>query len=250
MRVFIKFLISFIFFILFWWAVQYLTKTPSYILPSPYIVFLSILNNIELLTYHSLITFYEIIIGFLLGTILGLYTGILFIISKSTRKWLLPFIILTQAIPIFAIAPILTLWVGYGIWSKIIMTILIIYFPITIAFYDGLKRIDPMIVNLAKMMGASTFMMLFKIRIPFALPQLSSGLKLAAAFAPMGAVIGEWVGSSKGLGYIMLYASGRVQIDLMFASIIILAIFTIILYNLVTFITNKLTKWDPKSNIN
>ncbi|MDB3955827.1 ABC transporter permease [Alphaproteobacteria bacterium] len=250
MRVFIKFLISFIFFILFWWAVQYLTKTPSYILPSPYIVFLSILNNIELLTYHSLITFYEIIIGFLLGTILGLYTGILFIISKSTRKWLLPLIILTQAIPIFAIAPILTLWVGYGIWSKIIMTILIIYFPITIAFYDGLKRIDPMIVNLAKMMGASTFMMLFKIRIPFALPQLSSGLKLAAAFAPMGAVIGEWVGSSKGLGYIMLYASGRVQIDLMFASIIILAIFTIILYNLVTFITNKLTKWDPKSNIN
>ena len=250
MRVFIKFLISFIFFILFWWAVQYLTKTPSYILPSPYIVFLSILNNIELLTYHSLITFYEIIIGFLLGTILGLYTGILFIISKSTRKWLLPFIILTQAIPIFAIAPILTLWVGYGIWSKIIMTILIIYFPITIAFYDGLKRIDPMIVNLAKMMGASTFMMLFKIRIPFALPQLSSGLKLAAAFAPMGAVIGEWVGSSKGLGYIMLYASGRVQIDLMFASIIILAIFTIILYNLVTFITNKLTKWDPKSNLN
>jgi len=250
MRVFIKFLISFIFFILFWWAVQYLTKTPPYILPSPYIVFLSILNNIELLTYHSLITFYEIIIGFLLGTILGLYTGILFIISKSTRKWLLPFIILTQAIPIFAIAPILTLWVGYGIWSKIIMTILIIYFPITIAFYDGLKRIDPMIVNLAKMMGASTFMMLFKIRIPFALPQLSSGLKLAAAFAPMGAVIGEWVGSSKGLGYIMLYASGRVQIDLMFASIIILAIFTIILYNLVTFITNKLTKWDPKSNIN
>ncbi|MAC41909.1 MAG: ABC transporter permease [Pelagibacterales bacterium] len=250
MRIFIKFLISFIFFILFWWAIQYLTKTPSYILPSPYIVFLSILNNIELLTYHSLITFYEIIIGFLLGTILGLYTGILFIISKSTRKWLLPFIILTQAIPIFAIAPILTLWVGYGIWSKIIMTILIIYFPITIAFYDGLKRIDPMIVNLAKMMGASTLMMLFKIRIPFALPQLSSGLKLAAAFAPMGAVIGEWVGSSKGLGYIMLYASGRVQIDLMFASIIILAIFTIILYNLVTFITNKLTKWDPKSNIN
>ncbi|MBT4109836.1 MAG: ABC transporter permease [Pelagibacterales bacterium] len=249
MRNIIKILISFIVFIFSWWLIQYLTKTPSYILPSPYIVFLSILNNIELLTYHSLITFYEIIIGFLLGTILGMYTGILFIISKNTRKWLLPFIILTQAIPIFAIAPILTLWVGYGIWSKIIMTILIIYFPITIAFYDGLKRIDPMIVNLAKMMGASTFTMLFKIRIPFALPQLSSGLKLAAAFAPMGAVIGEWVGSSKGLGYIMLYASGRVQIDLMFASIIILAIFTIILYNIVTFITNKLTKWDPKSNL-
>ena len=120
----------------------------------------------------------------------------------------------------------------------------------TEAFYDGLKRIDPMVINLAKLMGANTFSMLIKIRIPFALPQLSSGLKLAAAFAPMGAVIGEWVGSSKGLGYLMLYASGRVQIDLMFASIIILAFFTILLYNSVSFITNYLTKWDPKSYIN
>ena len=92
--------------------------------------------------------------------------------------------------------------------------------------------------------------MLIKLRIPFALPQLSSGLKLAAAFAPMGAVIGEWVGSSEGLGYLMLYASGRVQIDLMFASIIILAFFTILLYNLVSFISNYITRWDPKSHIN
>ena len=250
MKTFIKFLFSFVIFIVTWWIIQYLTKTPSYILPSPYIVFLSIMNNLDLLIYHSFITFYEILIGFLLGIIFGMYTGILFIISKSTRRWLLPFIILTQAIPIFAIAPILTLWVGYGIWSKIIMTILIIYFPITISFYDGLKRIDPMIVNLAKLMGANTFTMLLKIRIPFALPQLSSGLKLAAAFAPMGAVIGEWVGSSKGLGYLMLYASGRVQIDLMFASIIILAIFTVTLYNIVTVVTNQLTKWDPKSHLN
>ena len=250
MNVFFKYLFSFTIFIIVWWLIQYFTNSPSYILPSPYKVFLSMKDNFILLTYHSLITFFEILLGFILGLIFGMYTGILFIISKSMRKWMLPFIILTQAIPIFAIAPILTLWVGYGIWSKIIMTVLIIYFPITIAFYDGLKRIDPMIINLAKMMGANTYSMLIKIRIPFALPQLSSGLKLAAAFAPMGAVIGEWVGSSKGLGYLMLYASGRVQIDLMFSSIIILAFFTIILYNLVSFISNYITRWDPKSHIN
>ena len=250
MNLFFKYLFSFTIFIIVWWLIQYFTNSPSYILPSPYKVFLSMKDNFILLTYHSLITFFEILLGFILGLIFGMYTGILFIISKSMRKWMLPFIILTQAIPIFAIAPILTLWVGYGIWSKIIMTVLIIYFPITIAFYDGLKRIDPMIINLAKMMGANTYSMLIKIRIPFALPQLSSGLKLAAAFAPMGAVIGEWVGSSKGLGYLMLYASGRVQIDLMFSSIIILAFFTIILYNLVSFISNYITKWDPKSHIN
>ncbi len=250
MKIFFNYLFSFIIFIILWWTVQFISNSPPYILPNPYKVFLSIQDNFLLLTYHSYITFFEIILGFILGIFFGIYTGILLILSKSMRKWMLPFIILTQAIPIFAIAPILTLWVGYGIWSKIIMTTLIIYFPITIAFFDGLKRIDPMIINLAKMMGASTYTMLIKIRIPFALPHLSSGLKLAAAFAPMGAVIGEWVGSSEGLGYLMLYASGRVQIDLMFASIIILAFFTILLYNLVSFISNYITRWDPKSHIN
>ena len=249
MRLFLNYIFSFMIFILLWWLIHYLTNTPSYILPSPYEVVFSIKDNYILLSYHSLITFFEILFGFMLGILFGMYTGILLIISKSMRKWMLPFIILTQAIPIFAIAPLLTLWVGYGIWSKIIMTTLIIYFPITIAFYDGLKRIDPMIIYLAKMMGANTYSMLIKIRIPYALPQLSSGLKLAAAFAPMGAVIGEWVGSSKGLGYLMLYASGRVQIDLMFSSIIILAFFTILLYNLVSFISNYITRWDPKSHI-
>ncbi len=244
-----KMLFSILLFILIWWAIQYLTKTPEFILPSPYNVFASIIINKGILFFHSLITFFEIIVGFILGIILGIYTGILFIISKTTRRWLFPFIIFMQAIPIFALAPVLTLWFGYGIWSKIIMTTTIIYFPITIAFYDGLKRINPMIVNMAKLMGANKITMLTKIRIPHALPHLSSGLKLAAAFAPMGAIIGEWVGSSNGLGYLMLYASGRVQIDLMFSAIIILAIFTLLLYNITSYITKQLTKWDPKSNL-
>ena len=244
-----KMLFSILLFILIWWAIQYLTKTPEFILPSPYNVFASIIINKGILFFHSLITFFEIIVGFILGIILGIYTGILFIISKTTRRWLFPFIIFMQAIPIFALAPVLTLWFGYGIWSKIIMTTTIIYFPITIAFYDGLKRINPMIVNMAKLMGANKITMLTKIRIPHALPHLSSGLKLAAAFAPMGAIIGEWVGSSNGLGYLMLYASGRVQIDLMFSAIIILAIFTLLLYNITSYITTQLTKWDPKSNL-
>jgi len=244
-----KMLFSILLFILIWWTIQYLTKTPEFILPSPYNVFASIIINKGILFFHSLITFFEIIVGFILGIILGIYTGILFIISKTTRRWLFPFIIFMQAIPIFALAPVLTLWFGYGIWSKIIMTTTIIYFPITIAFYDGLKRINPMIVNMAKLMGANKITMLTKIRIPHALPHLSSGLKLAAAFAPMGAIIGEWVGSSNGLGYLMLYASGRVQIDLMFSAIIILAIFTLLLYNITSYITKQLTKWDPKSNL-
>ncbi len=245
----IKILFATIIFIFIWWLIKFITNTPSFILPSPMEVATCIIDNYHILFYHSLITFIEIILGFILGILFGIYTGLIFISSQLTKRWLLPFILFMQAIPIFAIAPILTLWVGYGMWSKIIMTMTIIYFPITIAFYDGLKRIDPMLVNMAKLMGASKITMLTKIRIPHALPHLSSGLKLAAAFAPMGAVIGEWVGASKGLGYLMLYASGRVQIDLMFSAIIILAIFTLLLYSLTSYITKELTKWDPKSNL-
>lgn len=245
----IKISFAIIIFIFIWWFIKFITNTPSFILPSPMEVAICIIDNYHILFYHSLITFLEIILGFILGILFGIYTGLIFISSQITKRWLLPFILFMQAIPIFAIAPILTLWVGYGMWSKIIMTMTIIYFPITIAFYDGLKRIDPMLVNMAKLMGASKITMLTKIRIPHALPHLSSGLKLAAAFAPMGAVIGEWVGASKGLGYLMLYASGRVQIDLMFSAIIILAIFTLLLYSLTSYITKELTKWDPKSNL-
>ena len=108
-----KMLFSILLFILIWWAIQYLTKTPEFILPSPYNVFASIIINKGILFFHSLITFFEIIVGFILGIILGIYTGILFIISKTTRRWLFPFIIFMQAIPIFALAPVLTLWFGY-----------------------------------------------------------------------------------------------------------------------------------------
>ena len=249
MKKIFKFIIYSFIIVVIWWAIKLFSGTPDFILPSPDVVIRSMIDNYYLLFSNALITLYEIIVGFILGTLLGLTTGIQLVISKNSRKLLLPFILLSQAIPIFALAPILTLWLGYGIWSKVIMTMLIIYFPITISFYEGLKRIDPMIVNLISTMGAGKLSSLFKVRIPFALPQLASGLKLAAAFAPIGAVIGEWVGASKGLGYLMLYASGRVQIDLMFAAIIILGFFTISLYSFVNIIMDKLTKWDHKSHI-
>ena len=249
MKKILKFIMYSSVLVVIWWAIKLFSGTPDFILPSPDVVIRSMIDNYYLLFSNALITLYEIIVGFILGTLLGLTTGIQLVISKNSRKLLLPFILLSQAIPIFALAPILTLWLGYGIWSKVIMTMLIIYFPITISFYEGLKRIDPMIVNLISTMGAGKLSSLFKVRIPFALPQLASGLKLAAAFAPIGAVIGEWVGASKGLGYLMLYASGRVQIDLMFSAIIILGFFTISLYSFVNIIMDKLTKWDHKSHI-
>jgi putative hydroxymethylpyrimidine transport system permease protein len=137
---------------------------------------------------------------------------------------------------------VLTLWLGYGIWSKIVMTILIIYFPVTSNFLDGLQRTEPGYLDLARTMQARARETLWRIRVPAALPAFGSGLKLAAVYAPIGAVIGEWVGASNGLGYLMLLANGRMKIDLMFAALFVLAVFTIAVHALVSLLADWLTR--------
>ena len=139
-------------------------------------------------------------------------------------------LVFSQAIPVFALAPILTLWLGYGLGSKIAMALIIIYFPVTSSFFDALMRTNPEWLGLARVMGVKGWRVMWHIRIPAALPGFASGLRLAAVYAPIGAIIGEWVGASKGLGYLMLFANGRVKTDLMFAALIVLAVFTLVLH--------------------
>jgi putative hydroxymethylpyrimidine transport system permease protein len=140
------------------------------------------------------------------------------------------------------LAPILTLWFGYGIASKVVMAVLIIYFPVTSAFYDGLTRVPADILDMAKTMGGTKRQIMRQIKILHALPSLGTGLKLAAVYAPIGAVIGEWVGASKGLGYLMLLANGRAKTDLMFASLFTLAVMTLLLSLAVTKASDHLSK--------
>ena len=156
-----------------------------------------------------------------------------------------PILIFSQAIPVFALAPILTLWLGYGLWSKIAMAVLIIYFPVTSAFFDGLMRTPGGFLDLAQTMGARSSAIMLRIRIPAALPSLGSGLKLAAVYAPIGAVIGEWVGASRGLGYLMLLANGRAKIDLMFAAMLVLGVLSVSLYLAADFLARKALHDQP-----
>ena len=155
----------------------------------------------------------------------------------------MPILVFSQAVPVFALAPILTLWFGYGIGSKIIMAVLIIYFPVASNFLDGLRNTNQAWLDLAETMGAKPMQVLACLRLPAALPSLGAGLKLAAVYAPIGVIIGEWVGASKGVGYLMLLAGGRVKIDLMFASLFVLAAFTVLLHLAVSHFADRLTVW-------
>ncbi len=221
---------SIIFALGLWQAIIEITGVPPFILPAPLKVWNTLIQSRELIAWHALITISEVIIGLLIGSALGIATALFLMVSQTARKLLMPLIVFSQAVPVFALAPVLTLWLGYGIWSKVMMAVLIIYFPVTSNFLDGLRRTNHGFLDLAKTMHASRYRTLMKIRVPAALPSLGSGLKLAAVYAPIGAIIGEWVGASNGLGYLMLLANGRAKIDLMFASLFVLAAFAVALH--------------------
>lgn len=216
-----------------WCAIIWLTKAPPFILPSPWRVAEAAWANRTLLIEHAGITLLEVILGLLIGASLGALTAVQLARSAVLHRLVMPLLVFTQAVPVFALAPLLTLWMGYGIGSKVMMAVLIIFFPVTSAFYDGLSRTPQGMLDLAKTMGATERQIMRRIKIPYALPALGTGLRLAAVYAPIGAVIGEWVGSSRGLGYLMLLANGRAKTDLMFASLFVLAIMAIALHMIV-----------------
>jgi putative hydroxymethylpyrimidine transport system permease protein len=233
--------------IIVWQAIVSLTGLPGYILPAPMRVLNTLWNSRALIGEHALVTLLEVVIGLAIGAGLGVITAIQLAMSPSARLFLRPILVFSQALPVFALAPILTLWLGYGLGSKIAMAVLIIFFPVTSAFFDGLMNTPRGYLDLAQTMGASTRHIMLKIQIPAALPSLASGMKLAAVYAPIGATIGEWVGSSQGLGYLMLLANGRVKTDLMFAAMLTLGVMSVTLYALISLALDRLIDYERPS---
>jgi len=232
--------------ILIWQVVVWITQVPPYILPPPKSVVLALMDHGPELLGHAGITLIEILAGLTIGTIFGAGSALLMMISRGTKHWIMPVLVISQAIPVFALAPLLVLWLGYGLSSKIAMAVLIIFFPVTAAFYDGLRSTEPQWLELARVMDASPHAVLREIRIPAALPALASGLRVATAVAPIGAVVGEWVGSSAGLGFYMLHANARMQIDMMFAALALLSAMALILYFIADAGLRRLIFWQTE----
>ena len=195
-----------------WQALILATGTPKYILPPPLAVLQKIVSARSQLAEHALVTLAEVGLGLITGTALGILSALALQYSRLLRALLSPLLVSSQAIPVYALAPVLTLWFGFGMLPKILMTVLIIYFPITTAAYA-------------------------------ALPAFASGLRVAVAIAPIGAVIGEWVGGSSGLGYLMTYANARTQTDLLFAALAVLVLITLTLYSATDRLLHRLIRW-------
>ncbi|UUM31706.1 ABC transporter permease [Vibrio japonicus] len=229
-----------------WHSIVVVFDVPSFILPAPLEVLSTLVERYEVLLKHSWVTAQEILLGLVLGLLMGTFFALQMLLFEPLKRWLLPILIASQAIPVFAIAPILMLWLGYGMASKVVMAAIIIFFPVTTCCYDGLRNTPAGYLDLAKTMGANKWQILRHIRLPAALPTLASGVRVAVVIAPIGAVVGEWVGSSAGLGYLMLQANARMIIDEMFAALFILAALSVSLYFVTDRLLKKLIPWESQ----
>ena len=217
---------------------------PPFILPTPYLVGLALIENYYDILKHTQITLLEIILSLIFGILVGSMFAILVSTSNNLKRWLMPILLSSQAIPVFALAPILVLWLGYGISSKIVIGTIIVFFPIASNFSDALNNIPKQYLHAGQTLGLSKIQILYLLKLPIALPGLFSGIRVGACFAPIGAVVGEWIGGSEGLGSYMIYSNARLQIDNMFAALLILIFITISLYHLIDKLLKKCIWWE------
>lgn len=226
-----------------WQMLVMVLSPPRYILPAPADVLAAAWRQPQYLSYNTLVTLSEIAAGFAAGASIGIAVafGLAALPRLGALVW--PLVLVVQALPVFVAAPVLVLWFGFGMASKVVMTTLIIFFPVASAFADGLRRTERELIEAAMLENASHWRILTAIRLPLAMPALVSGLRVAAPLAPLGAVIGEWVGASAGLGFVMVQANARMQTDTVFAAMAILAALALILRALVDHLAPRLAPW-------
>lgn len=234
--------VSFILLMFIEWAVG-AGLVPKFIIPKPTDVLLAIEDQWPQLINHTQATLIEVLVGTTISIVFGLLIGILLYYSDFMERAFYPFILISQTIPTIALSPIFVLWFGYSIWTKVAIIFLITFFPVVVSVYDGLKRTDSEYLELFRVMGATPFQMFSQLQWKFALPSIYSGLKMSVVYSLIGAVIGEWLGGSEGLGYYIRRMSSSIKSDGVFAGIIVLSLIGIILFNLVGLFESQSLKY-------
>lgn len=226
-----------------WQAAVAVLEVPPFIFPGPMAVASALVGRPAFWIGQALTTSLEALVGLAAGTIAGTLMALIMARFTLAERALQPALVASQAFPVFALAPLLVLWLGFGFGSKIVMASVAIFFPVAAAALDGLRATEPRLVDLGRLYGASPAEELALLRIPSGLPAWGTGVRLAAVYAPIGALVGEWVGASSGLGYVMLQANGRSQTDVVFAALLIVAALSIGLRSAVAALTLRLVPW-------
>jgi NitT/TauT family transport system permease protein len=234
---------TFILFILFGEVIVKVFDIPTITLPAPHAIALALIDNWETLILNTGITMLEAILGFLLGSAIAFGLAIVFVHSPNIRLAIYPYAVALKSTPIIAIAPLLILWFGNGLESKIVMSALVAFFPVLVNSVDGLASIEPELIDLLKSLAATKRQILYKIRIPNSLPNVFTALKISSTLSVVGAVIGEFTGASKGIGFVINTASYYLNTDIMFAAILLISLGGILFFYLINYLEKKLVFW-------
>ena len=229
--------------VLVWQGVVVLNDIPRWKLPAPWEVAKELWTDRSLLLDHTWVTVQEVLLGFLIALVAGVLLAAVINLSRTLGRVIYPAVIASQTIPIIVIAPLLLIWVGYGMQHKVIVVALISFFPIVVNTSDGLRSADPDLINLLRTMGANRWQVFSKAQIPNSLPFMFSGIKIAITVSVIGAVIGEWVGSSEGLGYLAIRSKGQFLFERVYAVTLILSLMGIGLFVLAGLLERALLPW-------
>ena len=229
--------------ILLWQFLYQSGAVPAYMLPSPIQVVKALFTDLPTILRHAVVTLQEAFYGLCIGVVLAFVMATLMDHFRILNKALYPIMIITQTIPTIAIAPLLVLWMGFYMAPKITLVVITTFFPITVGLLDGYKSVDKDSIDLMRAMGASKVQIFFHVKLPAALPQFFSGLKISASYAVVGAVISEWLGGFEGLGVYMTRGSKAYAFDKMFAVIIFIVIISLLLMFTVNLIKTISLPW-------
>ena len=220
-----------------------MAEVPKWQLPAPSAIVTELAVSRALLWDHTLVTLEEIVVGFAAALGAGLLLAAAIAYSRVMERSIYPIVIASQTVPIIAIAPLLLIWVGYGLTPKIIVVALICFYPIAVNTVDGLKAVDPDMVNLVRTLGASRWQIFTKLQVPTALPFMFSGIKIGISVSVIAAVIAEWVGASEGLGYLITYSQPLFLTARVFAAILVLSVMGIVLFLLASTVERMMLPW-------
>lgn len=229
-----------------WEVLVRLLGIPAFLLPGPVSIAGAFWESRGLLLEHAVPTASEALLGFSGAAVAGVVSGLLINRSALAERTLYPWLVVSQTLPIIALAPILVTWFGYGPLPKVLVVILFCFFPITVSTVDGLRATDPDLIRLMRSFGATRRRIFYMVEVPGALPFLFGGVRLAVTYSVIGAVVGEWVGSSEGLGFLMIQDKSQFEIARLFAEIAVLSAMGVTLFLLVALVQRLAAPWTLK----
>jgi NitT/TauT family transport system permease protein len=240
-------ILTFALLLVFWELATRYFRIPTWLLPAPSAIAEAFVDWRGDLWGHSLVTLYETLAGFALSIALAVPLAVAVVYSPFLRKSIYPILLALQSVPKVAIAPLLALWIGFGLLPKILVVFLVCFFPIIVATATGLGSVSGPVMDLIRSLSATQLQTFVKIRFPHAMPHIFVGLKIAITFAVIGAVIGEFVGSESGLGYLILTSSSQARTPVAFAALVILTVMSIVLYYAIEIIEKFVVPWAEEN---